>query len=98
MPSIGNACDADVCAWTTRRVRVEVLGQHRADGALCLRLSLGCSIDRQSRYVGAHGAALFGFEDDRIEHCHSDNCLTQNAIAGLPGTGEPHLVVVGGGA
>src|SRR6476619_6214458 len=33
-------------------------------------MSLGRSIDRQPRHVGAYGAAIFGFEDDRIENCH----------------------------
>jgi hypothetical protein len=38
LPAIGNPCDADSRAWTTRRVRAEVLDQHRADGAFGLHV------------------------------------------------------------
>jgi len=47
LPSIGNACDADSCVWTTGRVRIQVPGQHRADGALGLRVRIGHGIHGQ---------------------------------------------------
>ena len=71
LPSIGNACDADSCVWTTGRVRVQVLGQHRPDGALSLRVRIGRGVHGQPRHVSAHGAVLFSFKDDWVEHCHS---------------------------
>jgi hypothetical protein len=71
LPSIGHACDADSCLWTTGRVRAQVLGQHHADGALGLRVRIGRGKHGQPGHVRAHGAVLFSFQDDRVEHCHS---------------------------
>jgi predicted RNA-binding Zn-ribbon protein involved in translation (DUF1610 family) len=65
------ARDADSRLWSTVGMCLEVCGQHGPNRTFGLRMRVGSGIDGQPGYVGAHGAAVFGFKDNRIELCHS---------------------------
>ncbi len=71
LPLVRDACHADADVWPGVWVRVEVRDQYGANSAFRLHLGVGGGIDRYTGHVGAHGAAGFGFNDNRIVHRHS---------------------------
>jgi len=62
-------------------MRLQVLRQHAANGALRLRISLGDCIHGQAGHVGGHGAAVFDFQNDRIRALSLDARVSQDSIA-----------------
>jgi hypothetical protein len=71
LPPAREACHADADLWLRVWVRLQVRCQHVANGTFRLRMRVGCSIDRQTRHISAHGAAGFGLKHNRKVNRHS---------------------------